>query len=361
VEFKLTVKTKMPQTRRNQTRRGTPHHNQLSDQEQRLACLNCDLRAEIVLHQQQAQAMLRRDAILNAVREMAEHFLTSSSWDAGIQPILKRLGQASETSRVSIFAIIDNSHENYTAVLQHEWTAFGIEPQMQIENSPSISWSQVGLTRWEELMRQGASVHTLVRELPASVQSIFRAAQVRTVAITPIQVGLRWWGWLCYQDCIAERPWTSAEIQALEMVARVIGVAIQRDQAEKELRLSEQYARNIIEASLDMIIATDNARRIVEFNPVAQAAFGYTRTEVIGKQIDFLYASPQAGQTAHRDAVSEDRGIHEIINRRKNGEYFRTLLSTAQMRDSNGNPIGIVGISRDMTDLKLGDNHSTKQ
>ena len=357
----MTVKAQMPQTRRNQTRRGTSRHNQLTEQEQRLACLNCNLRAEIVLHQQQAQAMLRRDAILHAVREMAEHFLTASSWDAGIHPILKRLGQASETSRVSIFGITDNSQGNYAAVLRHEWTAFGIEPQMQIENPPSISWSLAGLARWQKLLRQGISVHTLVRQLPISAQSMFRAAQVRTVAVTPIQVGLRWWGWLCYQDCIAERPWTSAEIQALEMVARVIGVAIQRDQTEKELRLSEQYARNIIEASLDMIIATDNARCIVEFNPVAQAAFGYTRAEVIGKQIDFLYASPQAGQTAHHDAVSEDRGIHEIINRRKNGEYFRTLLSTVHMRDSNGNPIGIVGISRDMTDLKRGDNHSDWQ
>ncbi|MCK4471612.1 MAG: PAS domain S-box protein, partial [Anaerolineae bacterium] len=62
-----------------------------------------------------------------------------------------------------------------------------------------------------------------------------------------------------------------------------------RKQAEKDLQASKEYISNIIDSSLDMIIACDMKRHIVEFNTAAQETFGYRREEVIGEHVDILY------------------------------------------------------------------------
>jgi diguanylate cyclase (GGDEF)-like protein/PAS domain S-box-containing protein len=126
----------------------------------------------------------------------------------------------------------------------------------------------------------------------------------------------------------------------------------EKRQAEAALRASEQYARSIIDSSLDMIITVDNERRIVEFNRAAQETFGYTREEVMGKQVSILYADPQEGQTVHQTIFEDGKVVREILNRRKNGETFPSFLSASVMQDANGELLGIVEVSRDITERK---------
>ncbi len=126
----------------------------------------------------------------------------------------------------------------------------------------------------------------------------------------------------------------------------------EKRQAETALRASEQYARSIIDSSLDMIITVDPERRIVEFNRAAQETFGYTREEVLGKPVRILYADPQEGQTVHQTAFESGRIVREISNRRKNGDVFLCFLSASVMRDAKGELLGIVGVSRDITERK---------
>ena len=66
-----------------------------------------------------------------------------------------------------------------------------------------------------------------------------------------------------------------------------------RKQIEEALKASQQYAQNIIESSLDMIIAVDRERKIIEFNKAAQKTFGYDRKEVLGEHINILYENPE--------------------------------------------------------------------
>lgn len=118
------------------------------------------------------------------------------------------------------------------------------------------------------------------------------------------------------------------------------------------LEISRDYARNLIDSSIDMIIAVDNDRNITEFNQAAQDTFGYTREEILGKQIDQLYVDPEAGSRTHELTQNQGRHVTEVQNRRKDGEVFPTLLSASVLKDQNGNPIGIMGVSRDITALK---------
>lgn len=122
--------------------------------------------------------------------------------------------------------------------------------------------------------------------------------------------------------------------------------------AEAALKASHEYVHNVINSSLNMIVAVDNDRKITLFNKAAQETFEYTADEVIGKCIDMLYANPEEGLNAHKMTVERGRYVQEILNRRKNGEAFPSLLSASILKDLRGNMTGVMGISEDITERK---------
>ncbi|HAP35462.1 MAG TPA: hypothetical protein DCQ28_05785, partial [Bacteroidetes bacterium] len=121
---------------------------------------------------------------------------------------------------------------------------------------------------------------------------------------------------------------------------------------EAALRTSEQYARSIINCSLDMIITVDNERKIVEFNESAQKTFGYTQEEVVGKNIEILYADTEEGTRVNYATIDSGNVRREILNRKKNGEVFTSILAASLLHNHNNDLLGVVGVSRDVTEQK---------
>lgn len=126
----------------------------------------------------------------------------------------------------------------------------------------------------------------------------------------------------------------------------------EQKQAEEALRRSQQYARDIIESSLDMIVAIDLEQKIIEFNKAAQETFGYELDEVMGKQIDFLYANQYEALTVFQTTLTEGQCVREVSNIRKNGGVFPCLFSASILKDVHGKIVGMMGISRDITEQK---------
>ncbi len=142
---------------------------------------------------------------------------------------------------------------------------------------------------------------------------------------------------------------TNGEIVGICGITRDI---TERKQAEEDLKASKEYINNIIDSSLDMIIACDMKRHIVEFNRAAEKTFGYRREEVIGEHVDMLYADPQESLAVHETTVREGRCVREIRDRRKNGEVFPAFLSASLLHDVSGEVVGVMGVARDITARK---------
>lgn len=123
-------------------------------------------------------------------------------------------------------------------------------------------------------------------------------------------------------------------------------------QVEK-FRKSNAYLQNIIDNSLGMITTVDKNRCITGFNTAAQETFGYTEKEVLGKHVRMLYATDAE---CDRMGKKMERGGHyigEMLNRKKNGDIFPSLISASAILDSNGNISGVVGSSFDISFSKL--------
>jgi PAS domain S-box-containing protein len=73
----------------------------------------------------------------------------------------------------------------------------------------------------------------------------------------------------------------------------------ERKRAEETLRTSEAFKTAILEAALDAIVTMDHEGRIIEFNAQAEKMFGYTRDEVLGRDLGEAIVPPSLRDRHH--------------------------------------------------------------
>lgn len=127
---------------------------------------------------------------------------------------------------------------------------------------------------------------------------------------------------------------------------------VERKKAEGKLIKAQKYAKSIIESSLDMIVATDIDNRINEFNIAAEKTFGFKRSEVLGKHIEMLFADREEHKQVMDLLEKEGTFAGEIVNKRSDQSLFISYLSASVLKDENGEIIGAMGVSRDITAIK---------
>jgi PAS domain S-box-containing protein len=87
--------------------------------------------------------------------------------------------------------------------------------------------------------------------------------------------------------------------------------------AENALSASEARKAAILESALDAIISCDASGHVVEFNPAAERMFGYSREEVVKRELGELIV-PFSLRQRHRDALQRlvETGEGSILGRR---------------------------------------------
>jgi PAS domain S-box-containing protein len=117
-----------------------------------------------------------------------------------------------------------------------------------------------------------------------------------------------------------------------------------------ELKSTRDYMEGIVESSADIIITVGPSGRIRTFNKGAEATLGYNRFEVIGKNIEMLFADPNERRIAIERLKDTDNVInYETHFLAKDGQVRDVILTLSRLRDLDGNLLGTFGISKDVT------------
>jgi len=127
----------------------------------------------------------------------------------------------------------------------------------------------------------------------------------------------------------------------------------EKKKTEDEIKKTRDFLEILFKTSPDAIITTDMRGIITSFNDAAEKMFGYKAEEVIGKPARIFISDKRKLHEVIK--LSVEKGIvkdYEIPFRAKNGNDVLMSLSYAILKDENGNPIGTVGISRDITEKK---------
>lgn len=133
--------------------------------------------------------------------------------------------------------------------------------------------------------------------------------------------------------------------------SRVIRDLSERKQAEEHIR----YLANLIESVSDAVISTDMAFNLRSWNKAAEALYGWRAEEVIGRPIDDVLPTTYPDNNrdevlAHFQQMGSWRG--EVIQPHRDGTPIDIMSSVSLTFDSEGNPIGAVGINRDIRERK---------
>jgi two-component system sensor kinase FixL len=126
---------------------------------------------------------------------------------------------------------------------------------------------------------------------------------------------------------------------------------------EKDSAAANDAARwhSIVQSAIDGIIVIDERGRIEAFNPAAERLFGYTESEVLGRNINTLMPSPYREEhdgylSRHLDTGAKKIiGIgREVTGLRRDGTTFPLHLSVGEML--LGGERKFTGILHDLTD-----------
>jgi PAS domain S-box-containing protein len=149
-------------------------------------------------------------------------------------------------------------------------------------------------------------------------------------------------------------PFDTDEIRALELIGNRIGVAIENTMLQDEVRRKANFQAKLIGSSHDGIVATDEDWKIVVFNPAAENIFGYSASEVTGKDAGKIY--PPAVKKNFEAALADSEGNRgmpwqETAIASKDGEEIPVMFSVRILLEKN-RMMGTVAFFHDLREIK---------
>jgi len=135
----------------------------------------------------------------------------------------------------------------------------------------------------------------------------------------------------------------------------------ERKRVEKALRSSEEKYRTLAESISDVVWTIGMDGRITYCNRAAEAVLGYQPKELLGMDIRQLLTEKacERARLGIQDSVDKNaRGIQELGAPReydhvhKNGTIVPCEVMSRLLLDRDGNPLGVVGVSRDIRERK---------
>ncbi|HUF13513.1 MAG TPA: ATP-binding protein [Longimicrobiales bacterium] len=201
------------------------------------------------------------DRILSVVLFGAQNFMKAQEWSGFLQQWLERLGEATASSHVRIFANDEPvPGDSVRATLYAEWRA-PTSSGSPVEMLRNISYAGTGCERWVRLLSCGEPVVGLTAELPECERPMLESQGCISVAIVPVFVEARWWGFMMFSDCVLARRRSRAEVDALSAAAGIYGAALARQEMESRIeaaRVQEQLATEIGETVTSVAHSLDD-------------------------------------------------------------------------------------------------------
>ncbi|MEJ2471891.1 MAG: PAS domain S-box protein [Desulfuromonadales bacterium] len=151
-------------------------------------------------------------------------------------------------------------------------------------------------------------------------------------------------------SAVAEKDKKGEVVRSLAVMVDVTA----RNQAEEELRRSEERYRRLYKETPAMLHSIDQIGRLVSVSNYWTETLGYKRSEVIGKKITDFFTEESRG---YAEAVALPRFFrtgfakeipYQLV--KKNGEIIDVLLSATLETNRHGEPIRSLAVMVDVTD-----------
>lgn len=153
--------------------------------------------------------------------------------------------------------------------------------------------------------------------------------------------------------------WIFLSLLVLIVVIFVFVIFIIKNQSTKnkiaeELKQSSQYARSLIEASLDPLVTINIDGKITDVNEASIKVTGISREKLIGNDFSSYFTEPEKAMEGYRQVF--EKGFvadYPLTIKHQNGKLTDVLYNASVYKDDKGNVIGVFAAARDVTEQKL--------
>jgi|GEM_PF-1495945 len=287
------------------------------------------------------KALYRVGIMISSATEMNDVFLTivRSGLDVTNTPAGSLALYDAENNELELAAVHGFSPEFSTKASRWKVRAGGLTSKLLTQKQPVV-------------------VPDITKESAIDTRVIL-VEGIRSLVATPLFTEDKIVG-ILYVDDFKPRTFTKRDISILQLLATQATIAIKKAKTRKQLEVKNQelkrtmdYLQNIMDNSADIIITTDIENNVVEFNKGAEEILGYTQGKTVGKPLCGFFANPdhcnQLLEKIRHEGKVSNQETQFVTKQSKNIDISITL---SILRDSSGNMIGTVGISRDITEFK---------
>ena len=137
-----------------------------------------------------------------------------------------------------------------------------------------------------------------------------------------------------------------------DVAGNVLGVfAAARDiTAQKQ---ASQYARSLIEASLDPLVTISPDGKITDVNEATSKVTGVSRERLIGTDFANYFTEPNRAREGYQQVLAKGFVTdYPLTIRRKDGNQTDVLYNATVYKDVSGNVLGVFAAARDITAQK---------
>jgi PAS domain S-box-containing protein len=145
----------------------------------------------------------------------------------------------------------------------------------------------------------------------------------------------------------------------LDETGKVVGVSsiardiTERKRADEQLRAASQYARSLIEASLDPLVTISPEGKITDVNEATIKVTGVARQKLIGTDFSDYFTEPEKAREGYQQVFSVGSVTdYPLTIRHDDGRLTDVLYNASVYKDARGNVLGVFAAARDVTAQK---------
>ena len=211
-------------------------------------------------------------------------------------------------------------------------------------------------SQWVFAKSEGKPIYGSIGQFPDREVESLALEPTLSIAVVPIIVGGRWWGFVGFADYLNEIVWADDEIAPLEAAAGILGAAIERDEREQKIREQERFLSNVFDSIQDGIGVLDRDLNIVRANPVMEN-WPVASRPLVGRK---CYESIYGREKPCRDCpalktLKTGKSVRQVRPSKGPDGTLWMEIFTYPLRDTQNGPLtGVIEYVRDITDARQG-------
>ena len=127
----------------------------------------------------------------------------------------------------------------------------------------------------------------------------------------------------------------------------------ERKRSEERIRAAAEYARSLIEASLDPLVTISPEGKITDVNEATTKVTGLPRDTLIGTDFSDYFTEPDKAREGYQQVFALGSVTdYPLTIRHRDGQLTDVLYNASVYKDAAGNVLGVFAAARDVTAQK---------